>query len=1104
MPIRGRPVAREADKKFIFVTPDGWNYRLIDISDIETADQLRMIICYNLGIQDSPDVAVHMTGPGQTEHDEALNDSLLMGARSRMADPSGSLKLYVRAPHGLGPPPESAGLGLHLPKSPFGNPQFSNKPLDEATYARLTEGVQDSSTLRSNESTLVPEKFRNLQNLQKDGDTQPSDTQKSIQQETMLQHDFASLPEAERLALLEAKAEEHRKETDRKQKAYLAQRRNQLSHEGGKRIHDFDTPRSSPYDTTIRSLSSEALDPERKTDVLVPMRRAPPVPEPTSTLVKANSLTKKTGVNARTSWPNRKEEPWKRISSGSIPEEDSRRPSSRGIGAALIGAGKLGGMVGAPNSAPGTSSGLHKSSMASDLLDHHAQPQQRSLTSVGFNRELSGRQSPSSPRSPFTMSKGGQSFKIPEYDENEEKDEDTLRASQRPNLSLRMPSNPALQKVKEQGRSHSPDVSPSTAHPPSNLSRMSSRRSYGPSFDIPDKPVAFSSSPAVGMGVTESDSDEDSDDGLFAKPLANQKKKVAPAITSAKAQQVLGISSGSSQSASRSPSRPDLKLKTSRASVRFAASNQSEEESAPKTFEMERHVPASASSTALSAESPDESSRFGRRESFASDVWANRPPAEALVEHLDEFFPNVDLDQPMDEAPGDGSTDSPSTAPSTLSTKASSTDLNAPSRSVTPMSSADENDTLGSNESTLKRADQYPSVAHRNVRKSGGLGRTKSIRDVVKGAYQMEGRQQQPSTSSYASSRASGGAPAQNPLLNRVSTLRAGGGDIMRRKSTKMFGARIEQIKPSRGSRLINLETIPQDTLPPSSVQYMKGQHPERQPTFKWMRGQLIGKGTFGRVYLGMNTTTGELLAVKQVEVSSKNADPAKIREMVKALDQEIDTMQHLDHVNIVQYLGCEKKEFSISIFLEYISGGSVGSCLRKHGKFEEPVVSSLTRQTLCGLAYLHGQGILHRDLKADNILLDLDGTCKISDFGISKRSADAYINDITNSMQGSVFWMAPEVIRAQSQALLPSNSSSAGMDTNQALNQGYSAKVDIWSLGCVVLEMFAGRRPWSKEEAIGAIYKLGSLNQAPPIPDDVSRVVGPAALSFMYDCFTM
>jgi mitogen-activated protein kinase kinase kinase len=316
----------------------------------------------------------------------------------------------------------------------------------------------------------------------------------------------------------------------------------------------------------------------------------------------------------------------------------------------------------------------------------------------------------------------------------------------------------------------------------------------------------------------------------------------------------------------------------------------------------------------------------------------------------------------------------------------------------------------------------------------------------------------------------------------------------MRRKSTKMFGANIVQIKPTRGQAIPDL---PQDGLPkrqgklflsdlyPFAKRFSVTDFSRAAATFKWFRGQLIGKGTYGRVYLGMNATTGEFLAVKQVEVNRGAAgqDKERVKEMVAALNQEIDTMQHLDHENIVQYLGCERKEYSISIFLEYISGGSVGSCLRKHGKFEECVVSSLTRQTLAGLAYLHREGILHRDLKADNILLDLDGTCKISDFGISKKTDNIYGNDATNSMQGSVFWMAPEVIRSH--------------------GQGYSAKVDIWSLGCVVLEMFAGRRPWSREEAIGAIYKLGSL-QAPPIPDDVSQNISPQALGLLMDCFTM
>ncbi len=1044
------PPKPPAEKKFILVTPDGWNYRLIDISDVESAEHLRTVICYNLGVVENPAVTIHLTNPGQTEHEEALGDALLMNAKRNVADPAGTLKLYVRVPDG-------AGLGVqNLPSSPYGRLSISDRPLDTSTFGLLVSGGLVD----------LPDKS-----------------------------EFDSLPESERQALLEAKAEEHRKETDRKQRAYLEARRSKI---GEKRIHDFDAPR----DSGSRPVSSGSADLDKRDSNLVPMRKPPPVPEPTSTLVKANSLTKKGAPNTiRTSWPNRKEEPWKRISGGSIKEEEEKRPGSYGIAGALVGAGMAARSFGNPTGAP--TSGLQKSSTAPDLTNSGRTFKPSALAEVQFNKHVTSARnaSPGSPRSPFTASKGGQMFKIPDYVENDEgaeDEEDTLKANGQPSLTLHIPTNPTINKIKSSGRS--PEVSPSSGPPaPGRLNRHSTRR--GPSFELPERQVDFQRSPAI---VQEED--EDSDDGLFAIPIKSAKDKATSAKTpsSAKAQQILGITA---DTPNRSPNRPDLKVKTSRSNVNsgspldLKANNDSSDC-------IERQVPTSASTNHPSTDSPEDFSGFGgRRESFASDMWANRPPAEGIVEHLDAFFPNVDLDQPLVEDPNaeaaaDGSP--VSTDKSLLSTKASSQDLATSSRSITPMSSADESDSYAANGPGSMKSDKHMSVAQRNMRKSGGLGRIKSIRDVVKNNYNAGPVPQgHMSTSSYASSRASGVSMANAPL-NRVSMLKSDSSSIVRRKSTKMFGARIEQVKPQRGSRLIsNLDTIPQDTIPRENVQHAKT--PERQPTFKWMRGQLIGKGTFGRVYLGMNTTTGELLAVKQVEVhhSAPNADPAKIREMVKALDIEIDTMKDLDHVNIVQYLGCERKEYSISIFLEYISGGSVGSCLRKHGKFEESVVSSLTRQTLNGLAYLHSEGILHRDLKADNILLDLDGTCKISDFGISKRSADPYHNDITNSMQGSVFWMAPEVIRAQSQ---PGGALAQGEDIHSAnaMNKGYSAKVDIWSLGCVVLEMFAGRRPWSKEEAIGAIYKLGSLNQAPPIPDDVSTVVGPAALSFMYDCFTM
>lgn len=574
-----------------------------------------------------------------------------------------------------------------------------------------------------------------------------------------------------------------------------------------------------------------------------------------------------------------------------------------------------------------------------------------------------------------------------------------------------------------------------------------SRKSIGPEFEFEETAVSFETSRSA-----QSSSDEDSDDGLFAIPLSTSKTPINGKLAA----------SAASPASPRKLGKPSLTVNTDTRlpktqTVSFLSPGTSTGESAGASS---AHSPGSGHaggtmsfpSSGNPPESPeDEYSR--RRDSFADgDLWASRPPVEGVIQNLDDFFPGVDLDAPYLGVQSNSPPSSPAGLPQTETESSSRETTDASQNTQLDQSISD---TLGSDESTLKAREGANIVARRTINRSGGLSRMKSIREVAKGANQV----------------------------SRNRTVTSGGnqksGEILRRKSTKMFGARIMQISPKPGSRIDQLDPIPQSSV-------SQGTTLQRQPTFRIIRGQLIGKGTYGRVYLGINADTGELLAVKQVEINPRlvGQDTDRIKEMVAAMNHEIDTMQHLEHPNIVQYLGCERGELSISIYLEYISGGSIGSCLRKHGKFEESVVRSLTRQALSGLAYLHNQGILHRDMKADNILLDLDGTCKISDFGISKKTDNIYGNDSTNSMQGSVFWMAPEVIQSQ--------------------GKGYSAKVDIWSLGCVVLEMFAGRRPWSKEEAIGAIFKLGSLNQAPPIPDDVSMNISPAALAFMYDCFTV
>jgi mitogen-activated protein kinase kinase kinase len=253
----------------------------------------------------------------------------------------------------------------------------------------------------------------------------------------------------------------------------------------------------------------------------------------------------------------------------------------------------------------------------------------------------------------------------------------------------------------------------------------------------------------------------------------------------------------------------------------------------------------------------------------------------------------------------------------------------------------------------------------------------------------------------------------------------------------------------------------------------------------KWVRGELIAKGTYGRVYLALNSTTGELFAVKQFEnpIAASASDRKDNRQMesVQAFKTEIEMLKDLDHPHIVQYLGFEETKTFLNIFLEYVPGGSIGQHLRDYGKFDEKVTRWFIGQILEGLGYLHSRNIIHRDLKADNILLENSGICKISDFGTSK-CIDDLNGTASHEMQGTIFWMAPEAIHPQ--------------------NKGYNAKIDIWSVGCVALELWSGKRPWCDDEAVTVMFKVYQNKEAPPIPSNV--VLSDLAKDFKDRCFAI
>jgi len=273
-----------------------------------------------------------------------------------------------------------------------------------------------------------------------------------------------------------------------------------------------------------------------------------------------------------------------------------------------------------------------------------------------------------------------------------------------------------------------------------------------------------------------------------------------------------------------------------------------------------------------------------------------------------------------------------------------------------------------------------------------------------------------------------------------------------------LLARRATQIEATAHDRTSSFPTEVQD-----SVGEIEGVEGDQGPT-RWIKGALIGSGSFGSVWLGMNAFSGELMAVKQVELPrGEDQRDGRKQAMVYALRREVTLLMQIQHENIVSYLGSNSDTTHLNIFLEYVPGGTVSSFLITYGAFEEPLIRNFLRQILCGLIYLHDQDIIHRDIKGANVLVDNKGGIKISDFGISKKTEAGMLSVAgTNraSLQGSVYWMAPEVVK----------------------QSGHSLKADVWSLGCLVVEMFTGVHPFPNSSQMQAIFQIGQ-SAAPEIP---------------------
>nr|XP_047124025.1 mitogen-activated protein kinase kinase kinase 3-like isoform X2 [Hydra vulgaris] len=242
---------------------------------------------------------------------------------------------------------------------------------------------------------------------------------------------------------------------------------------------------------------------------------------------------------------------------------------------------------------------------------------------------------------------------------------------------------------------------------------------------------------------------------------------------------------------------------------------------------------------------------------------------------------------------------------------------------------------------------------------------------------------------------------------------------------------------------------------------------------------QLIFATGYAKIYVRSDKNAHKKIALKCIDIGNI-VNNVKAKEAAEKFNHEISLFKRLNHERIVKYYGASFTSTTISIKMEFMEGGSLHDKISNNGPLDESTASKISNQILDGLVYLHSKNIIHRDIKSANILLDLDGNCKLADFGVSKQIQTIRSYAGCKSTAGTSYYMSPETITAS------------------VNNSEYGKKADIWSFGCTVLEMLTTKLPWSHLEETTAMFYIAYKLTKPDLPENLSS----SCVKFVYDCF--